>query len=83
MFREAGYDPDVATQREVQWQNRVLTKHMKDTFGFTDVEVAGYRPGADATAVEHVLARDAMLDMFRGAKDGMATMGLPYESLSA
>ena len=78
VFAQAGHDPDQALNRPVEWQNKVLTRHMQNTFGFKSVELAPDAKGM----VDQKIARDAMLDMTRATQDLMSTLGLPYEAAS-
>jgi len=81
VFEEAGHNPDTATNQRIEWQNKVLSDHMQNKFGFKNVEVAGAR-GRDPTPVDHFIARNAMLDMTRAMADSMAAMGLPHDAAS-
>ena len=74
IFREAGYDPDVARNKPIAWQNRVLGQQMIQKFGFRNVTVAG------DTNPKH--ARDMLLDMTRNIQDAIASAGLPLSEAS-
>ena len=81
VFAEAGYDPNTATSMPIKRQSEILSQHMQDKFGFTNVEVVGYR-NQTATPVDHFHAVNAMLDMTRAITDAMAGLGLPHTAAS-
>ena len=78
VFEQAGHNPDQAVNRPIEWQNKILTRHMQNTFGFKSVELAPDARGQ----VDQKIARDAMLDMTRATQDLMSSLGLPYEAAS-
>ena len=81
VFREAGHDPDLAVNRPIEWQTKILRQHMATKFGFQDVTVAGAR-GRDASRVDLKIARDAMLDMTRAMQDMAQSLSLPHSAMS-
>ncbi len=78
VFEQAGHDPRTAVNKPIAWQNRVLTRHAEDSFGFKSVELAPDNKGM----VDQKIARDALLDLIRATQDMMSSIGLPYESAS-
>lgn len=80
VFAEAGHDPDVAVNKPIAWQAKVISDHMVNKFGFTGVEVIGAR--GEASRVDQHTAVQAMLDMTRAMTDAMAGMGLPHSAAS-
>ena len=78
VFGQAGHDPDLAKSLPIERQNKILTDHMKNTFGFKNVELAPDAKGM----VDQKVARDAMLDMTRATQDMMGSLAYPYEAAS-
>ena len=78
VFEQAGHNPDQAVNRPIEWQNKVLSRHMQNIFGFKSVELAPDARGQ----VDQKVARDGMLDMTRATQDLMSSLGLPYEAAS-
>jgi hypothetical protein len=70
VFEAAGHNPDLAVNKPIAWQNKVLSDHMEHAFGFRKVSLAH-----DATPVDAKTARDHMLDMTRSIQDMMASLG--------
>jgi hypothetical protein len=68
VFEAAGHDPDLAVNKPLAWQNKVLGDHLRDTFGFRDVTVA--------SGTNPMFARDTMLDLTRAAQDMANSLGM-------
>jgi hypothetical protein len=68
VFEAAGHDPNLAVNRPLAWQNRVLSQHLRNQFGFRDVTVA---PGTNP-----MFARDTMLDLARAGQDMANALGM-------
>jgi len=74
VFTAAGVDPDLAVNRPLAWQNKVLSDHLKDHFGFRNVTVA--------SGVNPMFARDTMLEMTRAAQDMAHALGMRPQLIS-
>ena len=74
VFAAAGVNPELAVNRPMAWQNKVLSDHLKDHFGFRDVTVA---PGTNP-----MYARDTMLDVTRAAQDMTHALGMRPQLIS-
>ena len=68
VFAAAGHDPNLAVNPSFQWQNKDLTDHVRDQFGFRDVTIA---PGTNP-----MYARDTLLDFTRAAQDMANALGM-------
>jgi hypothetical protein len=74
VFEAAGVDPDLAVNRPLAWQNKVLSDHLQDHFGFRNVTVT---PGTNP-----MYARDTMLDLTRAAQDMAHALGMRPQLIS-
>jgi hypothetical protein len=72
-FTDAGENPDLATSRPLTWQIGVLARQTQKQFGLKGVT---YDPKMDKLELRNVL-----LDTYRAATDGMASLGYPADAL--
>ena len=74
VFEAIGQDPNLAVNRPLTWQNKILSDHVRDHFGFREVSVD---PGTNPMFV-----RDTLLDFTRAAQDMANSLGMRTSLIS-
>lgn len=73
VFRDAGHDPDQMVSRPLPEQNRIISDHVKSTFGFKDVQVD---PRQNPKEV-----RDQLSNFYHNGQEMAAALGMPLKAL--